>query len=148
MSSTVKWDMGGMTLLANASQVIAANATTAFDFGTPDDIDLEAETGYSPGDRLLLILSATRAAGTTSTLAFTIQDAPDSAGSIGTPATAVTAGTIPSMAAGSGAINVAGAVAIKLRPGRTWVRVNAVHGVGGTDSFQCHAALYAVPSNL
>lgn len=147
MSSTVNWDMGGITQLAAASQVIASNGTVAFDFGTPDDIDLEAETGYSPGDRLLLVLSATRAAGTTSTLAFTVQDAPDDAGSIGTPATAVTAGTSPAFAAGT-AGHLSAVVAIKLQPGRTWVRVNAVHGTAGTDSFQCHAALYGVPSGL
>lgn len=143
MSTTVNWDLKGATQLAAASQVIAANATTAFDFGTPDDIDLEAETGYRPGDRLLLVLSATRAAGTTSTLTFTIQDAPDSAGSIGTPATAVTSGTIPTFAAGT-AGHLSNAIAIKLQPGRTWLRVNAVHGGGGTDSFQCHASLYSV----
>ena len=143
MSTTVNWDLKGATLLANASQVIAANGTVAFDFGTPDDIDLEAETGYRPGDRLLLVLSATRAAGTTSTLTFTVQDALDNAGSIGTPATAVTSGTIPAFAAGT-AGNLANAIAIKIQPLRTWIRVNAVHGTAGTDSFQCHASLYAV----
>lgn len=144
MSTTVNWNLKGPRLIANASQVIAANATTAFDFGTPDDIKVAAGSLYRPGDRLLLILSATRAAGTTSTLTFTVQDAPDSAGSIGTPATAVTSGTIPSFAAGSGAVNKSAAIAVQLQNNRPWFRVNAVHGGGGTDSFQCHAALYAI----
>lgn len=142
-----KWNLDGLTLIANASQVIAANATTAFDFGTPNDVDLVNETDFDHMDRLMLVISATRAAGTTSTLTFTVQDAPDSAGSIGTPATAVVNGTVPTFAADSGAINQAAVLAIKIQPGRPWIRVNAVHGTAGTDSFQCHASLYAVPSN-
>ena len=146
MSSTVKWDLAGIEKVAGASQVIAANATTAFDFGTPNDIDL-TDLVYNPGDRLLLLISATRAAGTTSTLAFTIQDADDSAGSIGTPATAVTSGTAPTFAADSGAVHQSAVVAVKIQPGRPWIRVNAVHGVAGTDSFQCHCTLLGVASN-
>ena len=146
MSSTIKWDVAGIEKIAGASQVIAANATTAFDFGTPDDIDL-TDLVYNAGDRVLLLLSATRAAGTTSTLAFTIQDADDSSGSIGTPATAVTSGTAPSFAAGDSGHKSA-VVAIKIQPGRPWIRVNAVHGVGGTDSFQCHATVLGVASNV
>lgn len=147
MSSNVRWDApANMELLANASQVIAANATTAFDFGTPNDLNLA--TAYNHGDQLLVVLSATRAAGTTSTLTFTIQDADDNAGSIGTPAAAVTSGTVPTFAADSGAVNKGAAIAVKVQPGRPWIRVNAVHGVGGTDSFQCHCAIYGVrPSN-
>lgn len=144
MSTTVNWNLKGATLIANASQTIAANATTAFDFGTPDDVKLAVGSLYKAGDRLLLVISATRAAGTTSTLAFTVQDADDNAGSIGTPATAVTSGTAPSFAAGSGAVNKAAALGVKIQPGRPWIRVNAVHGGGGTDSFQCHCSLYAI----
>ena len=145
MSSTVRWDCPGIEKIAGASQVIAANATTAFDFGTPNDIDL-TDLVYNPGDRVLVLLSATRAAGTTSTLDFTIQDAPDSSGSIGTPATAVTSGTAPSFAADSGAVHKSAVVAVKIQPGRPWIRVNAVHGTAGTDSFQCHATVLGVAS--
>lgn len=146
--SLVRWNVPGVEKLAGASQVIAANATTAFDFGTPNDVDLTDSTyGYNPGDRLLVLLSATRAAGTTSTLTFTIQDADDSSGSIGTPATAVTSGTVPTFAADSGAIHQSAVVAIKIQPDRPWVRINAVHGTAGTDSFQCHATVLGVSSN-
>lgn len=147
MSSNVRWDApANVELLANASQTIAANGTVAFDFGTPNDLNLA--TAYNHGDQLLVIVSATRAAGTTSTLSFTIQDAPDSSGSIGTPATAVTSGTLPTFATDSGAVNKSAAIAVKLQSGRPWLRVNAVHGTAGTDSFQCHCAIYAVkPGN-
>lgn len=152
MATTIRADIGGATSLATASQTIAANATTAFDFGTPNDINTASLVGgepgelYDPGDRILLVFSALRAAGTTSTLTYTIQDAPDSAGSIGTPATAVTYGTIPSHAAGT-AGHVGGVVAVQVQPGRPWIRVNAVHGVGGTDSFQAHVTVLGVASN-
>lgn len=137
-------DVAANMRIRQASQVIAANATTAFDFGTPDDINL-ATTTFKPGDRILVVLSATRAAGTTSTLTYTIQDAPDSSGSIGTPATAVTTGTIPAHAAGD-AGQKGGVVGISVQPGRPWIRVNAVHGGGGTDSFQAHVSIIGVPA--
>lgn len=146
MSSNVRWDaLGSAELLANATKTVASNGTSAFDFGTPNDINLA--TAYNHGDTLLVVLSATRAAGTTDTLTFTIQDADDSAGSIGTPAAAVTSGTIPSFAADSGAINKAGVVAVKLQSGRPWLRVNTVHAGGGTDSFVCHCSVYSVKNN-
>lgn len=151
MSSTIKWDLAGVHKIAGASQVIAANATTAFDFGTPDDVDLGRVSGtgsaYTAGDRILLLISATRAAGTTSSLAFTIQDADDNAGSIGTPATAVTSGTAPVFGAATTGSQQA-VVAVKLQPGRPWIRVNAVHGISGTDSFQCHCTVLGVASNV
>lgn len=145
MSTTVKWATGA-AILAESTQTIAANATTAFDFGTPNDIDLANISGYDPGDRILVVLSVVRAAGTTSTLTFTIQDADDNAGSIGTPATAVTSGETPVYAAATaGAQNTL--AAIRVQSGRPWIRINAVHGGGGTDSFQCHCTVLAVPSN-
>lgn len=147
MSSTVRWDVADSIAAATASQTIAANGTVAFDFGTPNDVDLRG-TAFAPGDRVAVVLTAKRAAGTTSTLAFTIEDAPDNAGAIGTPAAASTDGTLPSMAADSGAVTVGGIVSVQVKPGRPWIRVNAVHGVGGTDSFQAHATILGVPSGV
>lgn len=148
MSSTVKWDRASdLHALAVAGQVVASNATTAFDFGTPDDIYLPTvgSSAYKPGDTVLVVLSATRAAGTTSTLSYTIQDAPDSAGSIGTPATAVTAGTVPAfLAAGAGTKSAA--IAVQVQPGRPWLRINVVHGGGGTDSFNVQCSVFGVRS--
>lgn len=155
MSQQVNWNAGRMVRIASSSQTIAANATTAFDFGTPNDVNLAAAgTAAAPtqdaaaalphGDRLFLVLSAKRAAGTTDNLSFTIQDADDNAGSIGTPAAAVTDGTLPTLAAGSGAVGTAAVIGVKVQPGRPWIRVNAVHAGGGTDSFQCHATLFAL----
>lgn len=129
-----------------ASAVIAANATTAMDFGTPNDIDLRT-TDFKPGTRVLLALSASRASGTTSSLTFTIQDADDNAGSIGTPATATIGGTIPSVAA-AGGLFCEGIVSVKVKPDRPWIRVNMVHGTAGTDSFTCHAHVLGIPNGV
>lgn len=141
--STVRSDVAANLNLRSAGAVIAANATTAMDFGTPDDINLAAG-GYKPGDRVLLCLSAVRAAGTTSSITFTVQDADDSSGSIGTPATATTVGTIPSMSAATAGA-VAGIVSVTVKPGRPWIRVNMVHGTAGTDSFSCSCSVIGVP---
>lgn len=142
--STIRQDVSADINMRSASQVIATNGTVAFDFGTPNDINLAATT-FEPGDRVLVIISALRAAGTTSSLAFTIQDAPDSAGSIGTPASATVIGTLPTMATDSGAVHTSGAVSVVVKQGRPWIRVNAVHGTAGTDSFQCHCQVVGIP---
>ena len=78
--------LGGVILLAASSQIIAANATTAFNFGAPADVYLPTVGGgtFVSGCRLLLVLSDVRAAGTTSTLGYLVQDAPDLAGAIDT----------------------------------------------------------------
>lgn len=144
--STVNWALNENIRSRSASQVIAANATTAFDFGTPNDIDLRT-TDFKPGDRVLIVISALRASGTTSTLSFTVQDANDNAGSFGTPATAVTDGTLPSFAADTTGHQY-GVVAVKVQNGRPWIRVNAVHGTSGTDSFQCHCTVLGVPGTV
>jgi hypothetical protein len=133
------------TVLAAATQTIAANATTAFDFGTPNDLYLPGLSGYTQGDRLLLVLTAVRAAGSTSTLAWTIQDA-DAVDSvtIGTPATAVTDGTSLTAVAGS----QQKLVGVRRQNGRPFLRVNAVHGGGGTDSYACTAILLGLGSGF
>jgi len=89
MSTTVRWDLSAARKIASSKVTISTATTTSFDFGTPDDVDLSALSTYHPGDRLLAILSASTG-GTTDSLTWVIQDADDSSGSIGTPATAVT----------------------------------------------------------
>lgn len=142
--SSVRHDVAANLNKRSACQVIAANATTAFDFGTPNDINLAAG-GYKPGDRVLLYIGAKRAAGTTSTLTFTVEDADDSSGSIGTPAAATVVGTLPSFATDSGAVYNDAIVSVTVKNGRPWLRVNAVHGTAGTDSFTCVASVIGVP---
>lgn len=147
MSTTVRYDMAAMKLIASAKQTIASATTTSFDFGTPDDINLasaaSATAGYSPGDRILIVLTASTA-GTTHDLTWIIQDADDSSGSIGTPATAVTTAVNGALAASTG--DDYSAFAMKVQPGRPWIRVRATDS--GTDSFVCHCTVWAVPSGL
>lgn len=147
MSTGVRYDMAAAKLIAQSKQTIASATTTSFDFGTPDDINLasnaSAVAGYSPGDRILIVLTASTA-GTTHDLTWVIQDADDSSGSIGTPATAVTTAVAGALAASTG--DDYSAFAVKIQPGRPWLRVRATDS--GTDSFVCHCTVWAIPSGL
>lgn len=141
--SNVRYDLAAMTKLASSKVTIATATTTVFDFGTPDDINLASITGYTPGDRILVVLTASTA-GTTDALTWVIQDADDSSGSIGTPAAAVTSVIAGALSAGTG--DDYSAFAVKVQPGRPWLRV-AVTRVGTTDTHVTHCSVYAVPNN-
>jgi hypothetical protein len=143
MTTTVRWDMAAATKIASSKVTIATATTTSFDFGTPDDINLALVSGYTPGDRILVVLTASTA-GTTDNLTWVIQDADDSSGSIGTPATAVTAVVAGALAATTG--DDASAFAVKVQPGRPWLRIR-VTSSGATDTFVTHCSVYAVPNN-
>jgi hypothetical protein len=140
----VRYDMANMAKIAESKVTINSATTTAFDFGTPNDIDLRALSGYSPGDRLLVVLTASTA-GTTDALTWVVQDAPDSSGSIGTPATAVTSAVAGALSAGTG--DDYSAFAVQVQPNRPWLRV-AVTRVGTTDTHVTHCSVYAVPNGV
>jgi hypothetical protein len=144
MSTVHKWDLAGAKLVASATQSITDATTTAYDFGTPNDIDLRNSANYDPGDRLLVVFSATTA-GTTSSLTHTISDAADSSGSIGTPAAAVTSAVSGALAAGTG--NDFSAFAVKVQPDRPWLRISATLD-DATDTLVCNVMVFAVPSNV
>ncbi len=144
MSSVHKWDLDGADIIAGSKVTIATATTTSFDFGTPDDIDLRALATYKHGDRIMVVLTASTA-GTTDSLTWVIQDAADNAGSIGTPATAVTSVITGALAAGTG--DDRSAFAVKLQPDRPWLRIR-VTSSGATDTFVTHCTVYAVPSNV
>jgi hypothetical protein len=148
MSTTVRWDLGAMKKIASSKVTINSATTTSFDFGTPDDINLasaaSATAGYSPGDRVLVVLTASTG-GTTNNLTWVIQDAPDSSGSIGTPATAVTSAVAGALAATTG--DDYSMFAVKVQPSRPWLRVR-VTSDGATDTFVCHCSVYALPSGM
>jgi hypothetical protein len=130
-------------VIATAKVTINSATTTAFDFGTPNDIKLGAASGapgnlYRPGDRLLFVFDASTA-GTTDTVSFSVQDADDNAGSIGTPATAKTNG---SLAGGTGdRYAVAG---VQVKAGRPWLRAR-VTSTGATDTFVAQCTVLALP---
>jgi len=89
MSDTIRWDFADARKIASSKVTISTATTTTFDFGTPDDVNLAGLSTYHHGDKVLVVLSASTA-GTTDSITWVIQDADDSSGSIGTPATAVT----------------------------------------------------------
>lgn len=140
----IKWDMAAAKQLGSAKVTIATATTTSFDFGTPDDLNLAALANYRHGDRLLAIMTASTV-GTGDSLTWVIQDAPDSSGSIGTPATAVTSAVQGSLSAGTS--DDFSAFAIKLQPGRPWLRFR-VTSSGATDTFVTHCTVWSVPSNV
>jgi hypothetical protein len=144
MSTTIKNDLAGLKVLGTAKVTINSATTTAFDFGTPNDLDLSALTTYAPGDRVLVVLTASTA-GTTDALTWVIQDADDSSGSIGTPATASTAVVSGALSAGTG--DDFSVFAVKIQFGRPWLRV-AVTRVGTTDTHVTHCTVFAVPTDL
>lgn len=141
MSDNIRWIMSGARVLGTAKVTINSATTTSFDFGTPDDISLKANATYKHGDRILAVLTASTG-GTANNLTFVVQDADDNAGSIGTPATAVTSGTL-AMTTGDGFT----VVSVKVQNGRPWLRFR-VTSDGATDTFVCHCTVLAIPSNL
>lgn len=144
MSSTVRWDMAGAELLGSSKVTISTATTTSFDFGTPNDLNLAALANYDPGDRVLVVLSASTA-GTTDNLTWVIEDAPDSSGSIGTTAAAEVSFIEGALAQTTG--DAFAVAAVKVKPGRPWLRVR-VTSSGATDTFVTHAVVLAVPSNV
>ncbi|NIL41601.1 hypothetical protein HCB17_10755 [Salinispora arenicola] len=131
-----------------ASTVTVSTATTTdFDFGTPNDINLATTTAGAPGlayqhgNRVLVILSASTS-GSTDTVSFAIEDAPDAGGSIGAPATASTTGTLT-----GGTGSQFARASVRLQNGRPWLRVS-VTSTGATDTFVCHCTVLGIPGVL
>lgn len=141
MSSNHKWDLAGARVLGSSKVTISSATTTSYDFGTPDDLHLSVLSNYKPGDRVFAIMTASTA-GTTDSLTFVVQDADNNAGSIGTPATAVTSGTLS-----QGTGDAFAQIAVKVQPGRPWLRFR-VTSSGATDTFVTHCTVLAVPSNV
>lgn len=129
-------------VLGTAAGTIATATTLNLDFGTPDDLLVAVGPNYRPGDRLVAVITATTA-GSTDATSFSVQDAPDNAGAIGTPAAAVTT-TLPAAAAGSQTV----VVGIQVQPGRPWIRVRATRASGTTDTLVVRAVLLAIPRNI
>lgn len=144
MSTGHRWDFAGLKCLGNAKVTINSATTTAFDFGTPDAINLAAEADYKPGDRILVVLTASTA-GTTDALTWVIEDAPDSSGSIGTTAAAECSFIQGALSAGTGDDYTVAAV--KLKPGRPWLKVSVTRA-GTTDTHVTHASVLALPSGV
>lgn len=141
---TARSQIDGSLTILSAAQVLATPSTVAFDFGTPNDIDLR-DFG-NPGDRVLVVVSANRAAGTTSTLDVVVQDAPDNAGSIGTPAAATISGTNAQILANAAGLSVR-KFGLLVKADRPWLRLALTHALG-TDSFQAHAHVLLIPRSL
>lgn len=133
-------------VIGSAKVTINSATTTAFDFGTPNDIKLAAAAGapgngYRPGDRLMVIFDASTA-GTTDTVSFSVQDAPDSSGSIGTPATAKTDGTLTGGTGDRYAVT-----GVQVKAGRPWLRCR-VTSTGATDTFVAQCIVLALPRDM
>lgn len=136
---------GRLVKLGTAKLSMNSATTTSFDFGTPDDINLASVTagqpgvGYRPGDRVLVVF-AVSSNNATDTVSFVVQDANDSSGSIGTPATAVTDGTLT-----GGTGDQVAVTSVRVQPARPWLRLRMT-STGSTTTFVGTATVYAVPA--
>lgn len=138
MATTVRWGVSSeMRLLGHARLSITDATTSFFDFGTPDNISLLNNANYKPGDRIMVNIT-TDSDGTTDTITAVIQDADDNAGSIGTPATATTSGTL---LMGSG--DKAACYGVQVKSGRPWLKIGVTES-GATDTIACHCTVWAV----
>lgn len=136
--------LDAIKLLGKTKGSIATATTTALDFGTPNDIDLRS-TNWAAGCRLLLILDNTTA-GTTDTTGWVIEDAPDSSGSIGTTAAAVTNVLSGALAGGTG--DQYAVVEITPQADRPWIRVSLHRAAGTTDTVIGSAVLLGLPAAI
>jgi hypothetical protein len=129
-------------VLGTATGSIATATTLNLDFGTPDDLKVAVGTNHKHGDRIVVVITASTA-GTTDSTSFSVQDAPDSSGSIGTPATAVTT-TLPAAATGNQTV----VIGVQLQPDRPWLRVRATRASGTTDTLVVRAVVLSVPHGI
>lgn len=132
---------GEVTVLGTSKVTISTATTTSFDFGTPDDLDLRAlltSGKLQHEDRLLIVFRATTS-GTTNAVSFVVQDAPDNgSGAIGTPATALTDGTLT-----GGTGDQTAVTGVRLQPDRPWLRCRVTSN-GTTDTFVASVVVLAV----
>lgn len=122
------------TMTASIATVTTTNLTA--------DVKVAVGANYQPNDRLVLVITGSTA-GTTDATSFDVQDAPDNAGSIGTPAAAVTT-TLPAAATGNQYV----VIGVRLQPNRPWIRVRTTRAAGTTDTLVVRAVLLAVPHSL
>jgi hypothetical protein len=126
---------------------ISTVTTTNFDFGTPNDIKLDTITAAAPGllyeagYRIVVVFSASTS-GSTDTVAFSVQDADDDGGNIGTPGAADTDGTLTGGTGSQFAVT-----SVRLRSGKPWLRCR-VSSDGTDDTFIAHCTVLAIPRAL
>jgi hypothetical protein len=127
-------------VLATAKLAISTATTSNFNFGSPTDLKLN-NLSLRSSDRIVIVFRATAAAAT-SNISFSIQDAPDNAGSIGTPATATAIDALPAPVAG----DTTAIIGVNYLTDRPWLRLRATNS--GTEAYTCTALVLAVPSGL
>lgn len=144
MSSTVKW-APGVKVLGFDTLILTDATETNFDFGTPNDIDLQTNANYAPGDRIVVVCTGrTAAAQTTDAVTWAIYDADDNAGSIGTPAAATITAIDGALVGAVTEDSLVAAVQVDFE--RPWIRVSA-DMQGTTDDYHVTCVVLAVPSN-
>lgn len=118
-----------------------ATATTV---NLTSDFNLNTALGttFRPLDRIVIVIRATTA-GTTDSTSFSVQDAPDVSGSIGTPATAITT-ALPAAATGNQTV----VIGVQLQSGRPWLRIRATRASGTTDTLAVNAVVLALAHDI
>lgn len=136
--------LGAQLKVLFTGKVSIATATTTT---IGSDLNLAASTAYKPGDRIVAIFDSSTA-GTTDTTGFVVQDAPDSSGSIGTTATAVTdvSATGDTLSGGTG--DRYAVVGVRVQAGRPWLRFRATRASGTTDTTVVQVTVLGIPRGL
>lgn len=143
--SLVRRALAGFSPIVSGKLTINSTSLTFFDFGTPNDINLASAAvmaGYRPGDRVLVICTASTV-GTTDSITWSIRDAPDSNGSVGSLVAASLNTVFGSLSAGTS--DDYSAFTVNIQPGRPWLAVGLT-STGTTDTFVCHCTVWSVPN--
>lgn len=136
-----KWDLAGLKVLGFDTLILTNGTETNFNFGS-GDLDLSGLTAYQNGDRIFVVFAGRAAATqTTDAVTWAVYDAPDNAGSIGTPAAAVTSVIEGALV---GAVTEDDCVvAVQVQSGRPWLRCSA-DMQGTTDDYHVSCLVFAV----
>lgn len=146
---TARLNFGSEIKVLFSAKISIATVTTTT---IGSDLNLAATAAFVSGMRLIVMFDATTA-GTTDTTSFGILDAPDNAGSIGTPVAINTAA--PSNLASPSTSLLAGGTgdrlaiaSVLLTAGRPWLRLTATRAAGTTDTTVVRGLILGVPQGL
>lgn len=138
---------GAIKTFAFAVEPITDAATEAFATidagGSNNALYLPGATGFKSTDRVMVLFTSTRVAGTTNIITFVVEDADGTSTTIGTPAAATVSGD--SLVAGTADAKVL--VGVLLKQDRPWLKLS-VTSSAATDDVVCTATVLGIPAGL
>jgi hypothetical protein len=141
-------------VLANAKEAITDAATETFVLldgaGNDDGVYLPGVDGYESTDRIVVVFTSTRVAGTTSVITFGVEDSEGTPTVIGTPAAVPAANLKTNLDDDSlelGNADGVVVVGVEVQTGRPWLRLT-VTSDDATDDVVCTATVLAIPAGI